>query len=32
MALALINLTVMIIIVNRLLWRKMYGKVAKIYA
>jgi NitT/TauT family transport system permease protein len=32
MALALINLTAMIIIINRLLWKRMYGRVAKIYA
>ena len=31
MALALINLTVMIIVINRLLWKKAYGKVASIY-
>jgi ABC-type anion transport system duplicated permease subunit len=31
MALALINLTVMIILVNRLLWKKAYNSVAKVY-
>ena len=31
MALALVNLTVMIVIINRLVWKKAYGKVANIY-
>jgi NitT/TauT family transport system permease protein len=31
MALALINLTVMIILINRLLWKRAYNRVAKMY-
>jgi NitT/TauT family transport system permease protein len=31
MALALINLTVMIILINRLLWKRAYNRVAKVY-
>ena len=31
MALALINLTVMIILINRFLWKRAYNSVAKVY-
>jgi len=31
LALALINLTIIIIVVNRLLWKRAYGKVMSVY-